>query len=122
MKHILLILSILLSPQAHAATLAFITNQGDNSVSVVDIVQHRLLKNIAVGKAPVGVVSAVKRGLVYISNVDSQDISVIDVQQLRVIDHIAVGGSPVGLALSPDEKQLFVAGSYFAATARIYFL
>jgi len=109
MKYLFFLIFVLTSPWLQAAPLAFITNQGEHTVSVIDIKQQKVFKTIPVGKAPVGVVTAPKLGLVFISNVDSQDVSVIDSKQLQVIQQIAIGGSPVGLALSPDETRLFVA-------------
>src|SRR5688500_17877609 len=88
---------------------AYITNQGDNTVSVIDLSSHEVIKTISVGKAPVGVATASQLKRVYISNVESQDISVIDTVSHKVMETIKIEGSPVGLALSPDNKRLYVA-------------
>ncbi len=91
------------------SSLAYITNQGDNTVSVIDIKQNIVIDTIKVGKAPVGVAVSAKLNRVFISNVESNDISVIDPESNQVIENIALPGSPVGLALAPDNNTLYVA-------------
>ncbi len=89
--------------------MAYITNQGDNTVSVMDIQQNKVISTIKVGKAPVGVAVSSKLKRVFISNVESNNISVIDAVNNKVIDSIALQSSPVGLAMAPDHNTLYVA-------------
>ena len=90
----------------NAAT-AFVTNQGEHTVSVIDTTSNQAIKTIKVGQAPVGV--AVSGDRVYVSNVDGQSISIIDGKSMKLIQTIAFPGSPVGMAVSPDGKTLYVA-------------
>ena len=113
LKFILLILFTLINTSCFAAKntqnkhLAYITNQGENSVSVIDTLRStQVIQTVEVGRAPVGVAASAKLKRVYISNVESQDISVIDTKNNTVIETIKINGSPVGLALSPDSKNL----------------
>ena len=85
---------------------AYITNQGDNTVSVIHLQQQRLIHSIPVGHAPVGV--AVGRAYVYISNTESHDISVISRKTNQVVRRIPLNGTPFSLLLSPHETYLFV--------------
>jgi YVTN family beta-propeller protein len=86
---------------------AYITNQGEHTVSVIDTSKNQVTHTINVGKGPVGVAIASGLNRVYISNVESQDISVINTQNNTLINTIKINGSPVGLAISPDEKTLY---------------
>ena len=88
---------------------AYITNQGDNTVSVIDTTKNKVIQSIAVGKAPVGVAVSARLQRVYITNVDSQDISIINTQNNKVIETLKIKGSPVGVTLSADNKVLYVA-------------
>ena len=49
-----LLLAALLHGAAHAAPTAWITNQGDHSVSVVDLATQRVSATVPVAKAPAG--------------------------------------------------------------------
>ena len=58
MKKLIFILLFALcacAPSSTPSSMAYITNQGDNTVSVIDIKQHKVIDTIKVGKAPVGV-------------------------------------------------------------------
>ncbi|HSF71256.1 MAG TPA: YncE family protein, partial [Methylotenera sp.] len=90
-------------------SMAYITNQGDNTVSVIDIQQNKVINTIKVDKAPVGVAISNKLKRVFISNVESNNISVIDSAINKVIESITLQGSPVGLAMAPDHNTLYVA-------------
>ena len=105
------------APLAHQNSFAYITNQGDNTVSVIaikngDMTQNKVVTIIKVGKAPVGVAVSAALKRAYITNVDSSDISVINTQTKQVIETIKIGGSPVGIALAPNNHALYVADWY----------
>ena len=57
---------------------AYITNQGENTVSVIDTTTNQVINTIKVGLKPVGVTVSAFNRRAYISNVDVQSISVID--------------------------------------------
>jgi YVTN family beta-propeller protein len=112
MKKLILILLFSLcgcAPTSSQHSIAYITNQGDNTVSVIDIQENKVISTLKVGKAPVGVAVSTKLKRVFISNVESNNISVIDAVNNKVIESIALQGSPVGLAMAPDHNTLYVA-------------
>ena len=88
---------------------AYITNQGEDTVSVIDTTKNSVSQTIAVGKGPVGIAVSASMQRVYIANVESQEISVINTQNNSVIQTIKINGAPVGLTLSPDNSTLYVA-------------
>jgi YVTN family beta-propeller protein len=97
------------APVHKKVSMAYITNQGDDTVSVINVAQNKVVSTIKVGKAPVGVAVSAKLQRVFISNVESNNISVINTQNNTVIKSIALQGAPVGLAMSPDNRTLYVA-------------
>ena len=111
MKIIILLLLLAACAPIQPST-AYITNQGDNTVSVIDINQAKVISTIKVGKAPVGVAVSRKLKRAFISNVESSNISVIDTNSNKVIATIALQGAPVGLAMAPNNKTLYVADWY----------
>ncbi|MEY3411168.1 MAG: hypothetical protein RL593_744, partial [Pseudomonadota bacterium] len=57
-KNFMLVIAIsycLMTGIASAKNTAYITNQGDNTVSVIDIDSNKVIKTISVAKGPVGV-------------------------------------------------------------------
>jgi YVTN family beta-propeller protein len=114
MKLLMLFLLFLTAcvPAQKQPSLAYITNQGDDTVSVIHIADNKVISTIKVGKAPVGVAVSRKLQRVFISNVESNNISVINTQNNTVIKSIALQGAPVGLAMAPDNRTLYVADWY----------
>jgi YVTN family beta-propeller protein len=104
-----LLLSITTATPGYAGSYAYITNQGSNNVSVIDLEANRVTTTVPVGKSPVGVAVSAKLERVFVSNVDGQSVSVIDAKTNQVTAEISINGSPVGLALSPDNSKLYVA-------------
>ena len=88
----LLLCLALVGGAASAAPLAFITNQGDDTVSVFDLATRSSLAHISVGKEPAGVAVAPAAGRVYISNPGDNTISVVDSSSLSVVATVAVSG------------------------------
>ncbi|MDZ4212238.1 MAG: YncE family protein, partial [Methylotenera sp.] len=96
--------------QVFAAPFAYVTNQGDHTVSVVDLASHKVSATVPVGKAPVGVAIDPLSNRAYITNVESRSVSVLDMAQNKVIHEIQLGKiAPVGVVLNKSGGQLFVA-------------
>jgi YVTN family beta-propeller protein len=75
-----------LSPLAFATpATAYITNQGSDTVSVIDLESSRSVADIPVGKKPVGVAVSPQAKRVFITNVEDGSVSVIDTAQNKVI-------------------------------------
>ena len=73
---------------------AYVSNGKSNSVSVLDLLQFRNIKTIAVGTNPSGVAASPTRNEIYVANAESNNVSVIDAQQNRVVDTIGVHRGP----------------------------
>ena len=95
--------------EVYAEPYAYITNQGDNSLSVINTKTNKVIQSITVGHRPAGVVVSNDNKRVYVSNPESKDISVIDTKTLENIKTIKVGGGPLAIAISPDNQFVYVA-------------
>ena len=85
MRYIVFFLIIFWVQGTYAVSYAYITNQGDNSVSVINTNTNKIIQTIAVGHRPAGVVVSHNGKRVYVSNPESKDISVIDTKTLQNI-------------------------------------
>jgi len=91
---------------------AYISNIGNDTVSVIDTSTNMIVATIPVGTDPSGVVVSPDNTRVYIANGQpSSSISVIDATNNTVIATIAVGGDPEGIAITPDGSRVYVANS-----------
>jgi YVTN family beta-propeller protein len=105
----------LLCGAASAAPRAFVTDQGDNAVSIVDLAQSRVVETVKVGDKPAGIAVAPGGARAFVSNPASRSVTLIERQKdgtHRAIREIPVGQGPLGIALDRDGKRLFVADWY----------
>lgn len=70
-----------------------------NTVYKIDLSSQKVVKAIAVGQAPHGVVASFDNHTVYVTNLLSNDLSVIDTTTDLEIERIAVGKEPNGISL-----------------------
>ena len=87
---------------------AFVTNEGDNNLMVVDLNTERVVKSLPTGQTPHALVFT-KDGKGYVNNRGTKDLTVIDGNKFEVIKTIPLPATSFQLALSPDSKTLAVA-------------
>jgi serine/threonine protein kinase, bacterial len=90
---------VAVDPSAHSA---YVSNNGSDSVSVIDTVSRTVTATIAVGHHPVGIAVDPSTRTVYVTNYDDSSVSVIDAASRTVIATVGVGGHPGGVAVDPD--------------------
>jgi YVTN family beta-propeller protein len=94
---------------------AYVTNGGSGTVSIYDVVNVRLDREVQVGANPVAVVPSGLRAEVYVVNSGTPgspgSVSVINAENNSVAATIPVHRQPVDLALDPDENFAYVANS-----------
>ena len=73
---------------------AFITNISDNTVSVINTADNKVIKTITVGIRPGGVSVNGDGSRVYVANYDANTVSVINTADNTVIKAITVGFTP----------------------------
>lgn len=84
---------------AHAAPFAYITNQGTNDVSVIDLSSEAVVATLPVGKSPAGVAAAGRNGVVVVPSAVDGSLTLIDdrTQSVRATVREA-GQGVVGIA------------------------
>lgn len=94
---------------------AYVTNGGSNTVTVLDVVDVRLDREIAVGENPVAVAASPTRNEVYVVNSGAANrdgsISVINAENNTVTATIAVHRHPVSIEIGPAGDLAYVADS-----------
>jgi YVTN family beta-propeller protein len=72
----------------------YVTNEGDDTVSVVDGATNTVSATIPVGVAPLGVAVSETFNRIYVVNSADGTVSIIDGTTNTVIDTVAVGANP----------------------------
>jgi len=94
---------------------AYITNGGSGTVTVVDVVNVRVDRELAVGQNPTAVAASPTRSEVYVVNAGAAEsngsISVIDAAQNKVVASIPVHRKPVSIDLDADGALAYVPNS-----------
>lgn len=90
-------------------TTGYITNPGENRVTIVDpVTPDSLATRIPVGTAPIGIAVTPDSSMVFVANNGSDNVSVIHPVLNRVVATIAVGVDPFGVAVTPDGRFVYV--------------
>ena len=94
---------------------AYVTNGGSGTVSIYDVVNVRLDRELQVGQNPVAVAPSATRNEVYVVNSGAPggqgSLSIINTENNSVATTIPLHKQPVALALDPDDKLAYVANS-----------
>jgi YVTN family beta-propeller protein len=94
---------------------AYVTNGGSGTVSVIDVVNVRLDRELAVGKNPVAVAANPARNEVYVVNSGAENqpgsLSVINAEGNTVAATIALHRRPVAIAVDAAGEWAYVANS-----------
>ena len=86
---------------------AFVTNAGDDTVSVVDLVKMTVIATVATGSYPHGLRVSPDGREAYVANVQDGSLSVIDTGSLAEVARIPVGTTPVQVGFTPDGNRIY---------------
>lgn len=95
----------------------FVANSGSNSVSVIEngtvteTIKTSLDPTALVGSTPDALAVSRDGKRLYVANADNNDVAVIDVSEKgdsKTLGFIPTGWYPTALALSPDDRKLFI--------------
>ncbi|MDR3741502.1 MAG: beta-propeller fold lactonase family protein [Terracidiphilus sp.] len=94
---------------------AYVTNGAGNTVSIYDVVNLRLDRELPVGINPVAVTASVRRNEVYVINQGVPgtlgSVTVINAENNSVAAAIPVHRQPAALALAPEGDLVYVANT-----------
>ncbi|MGB8259928.1 MAG: YncE family protein [Terracidiphilus sp.] len=94
---------------------AYVTNGGSNTVTIVDVVNVRIDRELTVGQTPIAVAVNPTRNEAYVVNQGpangSGSVSVIDAQSNSVAATIPVRRLPVSIEVDPAGELAYVANS-----------
>lgn len=101
--------AIALLSQPAAAYTAYITNEKDNTLSVIDTEKLEVTNTVKIGQRPRGIVLSKDGKWVIVCTSDDNIIQVYDAKTLEFVKTLPSGPDPELLILSPDGKTLYVA-------------
>ncbi len=87
---------------------AFVANQEGQSLAVIDLEVMAVARHISLEGSPTQVLAAAMRPNIYALSAGSGAIHEVQFYKLSVARKQAVASSAVSMALSPDEKTMFV--------------
>ena len=88
---------------------AYITNSGDRTVSVINTTNNSIVATVPVGSYPIGVAVTSNGTKVYVANyVNSGTVSVINTTTNNITATVPVGNYPEGVAVTPDGSKVYV--------------
>ena len=82
---------------------AYITNEKDNTVSVIDINKKKVIETVKVGQRPRGIIMSKDGKLVLICASDDDRVEVRDAETMKLKYHLPSGPDPELFILSPEE-------------------
>ena len=91
------------------SNLAYITNEKDNTVSVVDIKKKKVINTVNVGQRPRGIIISNDGKLVLICASDDDRVEVRNAETMKLKYHLPSGPDPELMVLSPDDSTLYIA-------------
>jgi YVTN family beta-propeller protein len=86
---------------------AYVTNGGENTVSVVDTEARRVVATIPVGNYPHGIRISPDGKQAYVANLKGGTVSVIDTEARKEVAQIPVGKGPAQVGFTPDGRLAF---------------
>lgn len=92
--------------------IAYVSNKGSNTVTVIDRSTDRVVDVIQVGRGPQGIVVTPDTFRAFVVNSDSNSLSILDISNNRVLHTVNLeAGKPSDLAITPDGRTLYVANT-----------
>jgi len=91
-----------------ADRIAFVSSEGENNVTVIDLIAEQVIKTLPTGAVPHAMATS-PVGRIYVNNRGSRDLTVIRADDWSVAKTIELPATSFQLAISPDGKTLAVA-------------
>lgn len=102
-------LAVLLAASPAMAQTVYVSNEKDNTLSVIDAKTMEVKDTLKVGKQPRGILLSPDGAKLYICASSDDAIQVLDTATNKLVHNLPSGEDPETFALSPDGKRLYVA-------------
>jgi PQQ-dependent catabolism-associated beta-propeller protein len=102
------VVAALIGAAPAGAHLLYVSNEKDNTVSVVDTETGAVVDTIKVGKRPRGIVFSPDHSRFYLCASSSDTVQVWDVATKKLLHNLPSGQDPELFALSPDGRRLVI--------------
>lgn len=110
-----ILLALMAALPAEAAEI-WVTNEKDNTISVIDIATLEVTRTIPTGERPRGITFSKDHSTVYICASDSDTVQVMDPDTGEILHDLPSGEDPEQFVLHPDDKHLYIANEDDAIT------
>ena len=94
----------------------WISNEKDDTLSVIDIETLEVVRTIDVGERPRGITFSKDYSVLYVCASDSDTVQVIDPETGNVLHELPSGEDPEQFVLHPDNRHLYIANEDDAIT------
>jgi PQQ-dependent catabolism-associated beta-propeller protein len=103
----LAICSTLTATSLYAET-AYVSNEKDDTISVIDLDTMEVTETLNVGERPRGIIFSKDYTKLYICASDSDTVQVMDVKTHQIISELPSGEDPEQFALHPNDRHLYI--------------
>lgn len=117
-KNLIIFLIFFSSHLLASPSIAIITNQGEDSLAIVDLDQMKVIKKIETDNSPLAI-QFINNNRAVISNTKSQSLQVLDEKQLKIIKQLDIGFTPLGMIFVESNNKLYVS-SWFESLIYIF--
>ena len=104
-----LLLSSSLSFLSQATPLAFVSNEGSGTISVIDLAKNSVVNTIDIYGKPRGIFAAPNSPFIYATEFTKEQLLKIDTSSQKITQQSSLGKSPEAVYVSNDEKWITVA-------------
>lgn len=94
----------------------WISNEKDDTLSVIDVETLEVVRTIEVGERPRGITFSKDYSVLYVCASDSDTVQVIDPETGKVLHELPSGEDPEQFVLHPDDRHLYIANEDDAIT------
>ena len=95
--------------QPSFALTVYVSNEKDNTITVIDGDTLEVTDTVDVGERPRGIELSKDQRYLYICASEDNTVEVLDTETLKVVAKLPSGPDPEVLAISPDGKTMYVA-------------
>ena len=94
----------------------WVSNEKDDTISVIDIETLEVVRTIEVGERPRGITFSKDYSVLYVCASDSDTVQVIDPDTGKILHELPSGEDPEQFVLHPDDRHLYIANEDDAIT------